>query len=361
MMRDIQRKLPIKSPRFDQSHSTKWLEACSYQSLSCLNNTDVISAKVSDHHPIIHKGVLFWNIMMHGKSKLCHSATTYNNGFGIVENGKDYRKRLSKVTAVIAEIILNNADIEVISLCEGPIEPDDIAHFNRALFQYDWMREFETKSQPDNLIAGYPHWGLIMMTHRKLQAEIKHIESSIYQSHLDKLANRIQLWRVANHDHERYIILAHLPFGSDPLTNNKKSLSEISTRYCQLINDLLRTFENKRLVICADFNFNPFLIGDLNDRLEDKIIKNSSILISRSSSVEQQKIAVTVDGVLLSRVEKQLSYLSRSTYGLFSTLVRENILHTQVMNNYLIDQRHRSSEAQNLYDKQFGVIPYRPN
>ena len=32
---------------------------------ACLNGNDVISGKVSDHHPVIHDGVFFWNIMIH--------------------------------------------------------------------------------------------------------------------------------------------------------------------------------------------------------------------------------------------------------------------------------------------------------
>ncbi len=40
------------------------IESYNEYSLACLDGNDVISAQVSDHHPIVHYNVLFWNVMM---------------------------------------------------------------------------------------------------------------------------------------------------------------------------------------------------------------------------------------------------------------------------------------------------------
>ena len=51
---------------------------------------DTITARISDHNPIIHHDVLFWNIMMRGKTRLRDGAVSYNNGFGIEESESQY-------------------------------------------------------------------------------------------------------------------------------------------------------------------------------------------------------------------------------------------------------------------------------
>src|ERR1700722_17893927 len=85
----------------------------------CLEGSDVITAGVSDHHPVVHHGVLFWNVMMQGKAR---KSGGYNNGFGIVETNKQYINRLSKTAKIIVEISYRYPAIEAIALCEGPIE-----------------------------------------------------------------------------------------------------------------------------------------------------------------------------------------------------------------------------------------------
>lgn len=71
----------------------------------CLKGKDVITEKVSDHRPIIHDGVLFWNVMMQGKLRNGRTGISYNNGLGIIETDEHYINRLKKIADVIAEII----------------------------------------------------------------------------------------------------------------------------------------------------------------------------------------------------------------------------------------------------------------
>src|SRR3990167_2568003 len=91
---------------------------------ACLDGNDVISGKVSDHHPVIHDGVLFWNIMMQCNTR--GGGPSFNNGFGLIESDKEYIARLVMVAQVIAEAVYRDPSIEVISLCEGSIKPEHV-------------------------------------------------------------------------------------------------------------------------------------------------------------------------------------------------------------------------------------------
>jgi hypothetical protein len=81
----------------------------------CLEGRDVITAKVSDHHPIIYDGVLFWNIMMQCKKRNGRTGISFNNGFGIIENDENYIIRLIKAADVIAEIMCLYPSIDIIN------------------------------------------------------------------------------------------------------------------------------------------------------------------------------------------------------------------------------------------------------
>lgn len=136
-----------------------------------LNNDDVISAQVSDHHPVIHQNILFWNVMMRGNQRISSAGVQgFNNGFGIVESEKDYTKRLCKVAAVIAEILEDDSSLEVIGLCEGPVLPAHVEVFDKALRQFDSVKKFLSG---DNallhpvMISGQTNWGLMLMVDRE--------------------------------------------------------------------------------------------------------------------------------------------------------------------------------------------------
>jgi hypothetical protein len=63
---------------------------------------DVINAKISDHYPVIHHNVLFWNVMMQGKAR---GISGFNNAFGLIEDEAAYLARLWKVAKAIAAIL----------------------------------------------------------------------------------------------------------------------------------------------------------------------------------------------------------------------------------------------------------------
>jgi hypothetical protein len=89
-------------------------------------NSHILTAKISDHYPIVHNNVLFWNVMMQCKGR----GNGFNNGFGMVESDQQYTQRLEKVANVIAGVCLISPNIEVISLCEGPIGDKEKTFYN---------------------------------------------------------------------------------------------------------------------------------------------------------------------------------------------------------------------------------------
>ena len=103
----------------------------------CLGGDDVISGKISDHHPVIHDGVFFWNIMMQCNAR--GGGASFNNGFGLIETDKEYIARLIMVGEVIAEAVFRDPSIEVISLCEGPIKPEHVDVLFHALMKFSFM------------------------------------------------------------------------------------------------------------------------------------------------------------------------------------------------------------------------------
>lgn len=331
---------------------------------TCLNGNDVISSQVSDHHPTIHHNTLFWNIMMQGKMRNDGSKISYNNGFALIESDRDYQNRLKRVARVIAEIIAENPMIDVFSICEGPIKEQDLLIFNQALFQFEHMKVYMLNSgiSTRQTATIFPNWGLLLYTNQSLQAQLIDNFSPIYLSNLNKLANRVQVWRITNNERERVVILAHLPFSHDTYISSYDKLSPLGKLYCNLFNEFLKQYSESDMTICADFNFNPNLIGTHFDRLEDKICPNNSILLA--SPISQKKFNVdfvTVDGILLSRQAKQKSYLSRSINSLFYNLSRERQFLERYHQSQIKVVSTKDKETQNAHDERYGLVLNRRN
>lgn len=328
---------------------------------SCLNGKDVIASQVSDHHPTIHNRTLFWNIMMQARIRKDGDKISYNNGFALIESDREYQNRLKIIAAVIAEIIAENPEIEVISICEGPIKTKDITVLINTLHQYHHMKHFKFNDVMDtqNTTTTFPNWGLMLLTNQSYQAQLVDNCSPQYLANLHKLGNRVQIWRLSNNQQKRFIILAHLPFSNDTYITNHDNLSTSGKLYCDLFNGFLKQYSESDMIICADFNFNPNLLGSYLDRLEDKICPNNSILLS--SPISQNKFSidsVTVDGILLSRQAKQKAYLSRSPHSLFYNLSREHQFIKAYRQSHLVDNRMNDIETQRAYDERYGIVPY---
>ncbi len=327
----------------------------------CLKGEDVITAKVSDHHPIVHDGVLFWNVMMQGKLRNGRMGTSYNNGFGIVETDEHYINRLKKVAEVIAEIIYLYPSIEAISLCEGPIQPLHIDTLIDSFRSHHSMDRFFINSVVKDIFhkpntEGFPNWGLLMLADKKYHVNDVVCDFMNNGIIFSKLANRFHIWQLTNEKGEsKYIGLGHFPFGGDERITEKRKISFYGNLYCNLVSDVISHYADEQFIFCADFNLNPYLISEWKDRAMDMITNNNSILLTTENKSNIMD-AVTVDGVLLSKLEKQRYYSSRSNFGLFARLESEDNLAQSSIKNYLIQNRHQRSGLKRKYDEQFDLV-----
>jgi len=323
----------------------------------CLNGNNVITAKVSDHHPLIHDDVLFWNMMMQGKMRKSSTGIGYNNGFGFIENDEQYMHRLIKVANVIAEMVFHNPSIKTIGICEGPIQSLHVNILFQALEKFPWMKRFmahNTFYQPN--IDGCPNWGILMMTDKNNQVTEIACDFIRFSSHFAKLANRFQLWKLTNNRKDKYFALAHFPFGGDENVVEKNKLSTAGNAYAQFINELINRYANEHFIFCADFNFNPYLINQWQDRILDQVTHNNSVLLDIEESSKKTIKTVTVDGILLSQKAKQKNYTAKYSPHLFGKLMQESDLFGSCFNTHLENNRHSDSRIQQEYDKCFGLV-----
>lgn len=295
--------------------------------LYSLGNVDVMTAKISDHHFIIHNNFLFWNIMMQAK-KRGGSPDSYNNGFGMEETDKQYIQRLQKISLAIAEIVFRNPEILTICLCEGPIEKTHIFAFIQVLRAVPWMERFLIQDQKEHYyykpMQQGANWGLIMMTDRRYQVHPVGYDFKENSPAFNKLTNRLQIWKLQNSEESSYVALGHFPFGGDEYVVNEQKLSVAGKTYCKLIDNLHQEYADKNFTFCGDYNFNPYLINRYQDRIFDRIPYHNSILLVKTPEGQTGVRSVTVDGILLSKLSKQQYTSSRIWLGLFRKLKQEN-------------------------------------
>ena len=102
-------------------------------------------------------------------------------------------------------------------------------------------------------------------------------------------------------------------------------------------------YAETHFVLGADFNFNPYLIDQVKDRAFDQVpVNNSLLLISNDKHQEgiQTTKVVTVDGILLSRREKQKYISMQIIPDLFSKLKREYCLLINRMQEECVTLEH---------------------
>lgn len=310
---------------------------------ACLGGKDVIAAKISDHHPVIHDGVFFWNIMM--QCNIRGNGPNFNNGFGLVESDKDYTARLMMVARVIAETVHRDPSIEVIGLCEGPIKPDDIKALYKALMKFPSMARFMSEDMFYKPASPGQSWGLLMLADARYT--VTKVRYDLIEDY-PKLANRFQLWKLEGTDSEKYFALAHFPFAGDEYKTERTSLSSSGNEYCRLINALMSRYRDDSLILSADFNFSPYLISKWQERSLDKISHHNSILLTFDGAHHELVDTVTVDGVLLSSKEKQKYQSSRSEPELMEQLTSEYRLFKSYVKQELIEQDKQLAKRSSL-------------
>lgn len=201
---------------------------------------------------------------------------------------------------------------------------------------------------------GYPNCGLLMLADKKYTVNDIACDFLDHEIIFSKLANRFQIWKFTNSKGEsKYLGLGHFPFGGDERITEKRKISAYGNLYCNLVSDVINHYSDEQFILCADFNLNPYLISEWKDREMDMIINNNSILLTtedKSNIIE----TVTVDGVLLSKLEKQRCYSSRLNFGLFARL--EDGLIQSSIKKYLMQNHNKSTDLQKAYDEQFGLV-----
>lgn len=246
--------------------------------------------------------------------------------------------------------LYRDPSIDVINLCEGPIKEEHVTVLFWYLMQFRFMARFMMKDMFYKPAAVGQNWGLLMLTDNAYV--VTKVRSDSIDKH-PKLANRFQLWKLEQPGKEKYMALAHFPFAGDEYKTEKMALSVSGQEYCGLINSLMDSYSNDNLIFCADFNFNPYVISQLQDRILDKISNNNSILLTVEGDAHQGAIkTVTVDGILLSRREKQKYYSSRPEPELFGQLKSEYRFFQSHVKHIFRDLVQRED------DKQFGLVPY---
>lgn len=326
-----------------------------------LDNKNVIETELSDHHPLIHNHILFWNIMMQCKARKNHDGKIigYNNGFGKIETDKQYINRLKKIATAIAEIIYFNRTIEIISLCEGPI---DIKYGN-ALFNtlksFDWMKPFlKTNNFYTTNYTNYPNWGLLTLTHQNFNQ--KNITMDIVEksSVFNKIVNRFHFWELKYKNEKKYFALAHFPFAGDEQATTPQQLSFYGNAYSYLINKLLEKYSNFELNFAADFNFNPYLI---NKNMDGSFIPHHNSILFLNTNNQNIIKTVTVDGILLSNHAKQKFFTQRHDMHLFDKLKLEYQLAIEIINqSHHLSKLHQFTEIKLSNSTSANVFPKKP-
>ncbi len=290
--------------------------------LAVLDGNDVISAQVSDHHPVVYQTSLCFNIMMRCATR----RGGYNNGFGIEETDQQYTVRLSKVAAVIAEIVFRNPGIIEIGICEGPVRKEDLDHFLKSLTKFPWMKALVAKGFYQPQVKHKADWGLLLLVDSHFQ--VKKVKNEIKQTQLsDKLANRFQTWELSKGKQKQYFSLLHLPFSADEHKTSKSALSVQGKAYCDFIALLLVKYADQFSVICGDFNFNPSFVEYYSC---NTIPTNNSVLWEK----EDQR-STTVDGIILTKHAKRMSYKMTIQASLFMPSFEKKKDQENIVNNCL--------------------------
>jgi hypothetical protein len=302
-------------------------------SFSCLNNQDVISGKVSDHHPVVHHNVLFWNVMMQGNIRQNSTVLSYNNAFGLIETQDQYIKRLKKIAQVIAEISAKFPFLKAITLCEGPIISVHVNVFIQTLQLHYSMKKYFS---PIGLKPNYYQpvmkndskpWGLFMFVDTAYKVKVISEPMQNNELLIRQLNNRFQLWKLTNEHSTQYIALAHFPFGENERVTQSKCLTDLGLIFRDFIQHLIKKYSQNEFIFCADFNFNPYLISHYHDRYLDSIQPHNSIILRKDKMTTKFVTEfITVDGMLLSQRTKQKYYSANYHLGLFHRLALEHVL-----------------------------------
>ena len=205
-----------------------------------LTNARMRCQHISDHEPVIEGDVLSWNIMMQGKYN--QEKNRYNNGLQLIETQGQYQQRLARIAAVLASIISNNPQIQVICLQEAPILKQDVEFFADCCLRYRDMQKFTGALRDESVLTS---WGLMSL----FNGDRYSYESKPFGA--EGLEARVQKFKLFDRKEgsKRTVINLHLPFDKakhDPCSMVK----EVSGMVKKTADGL-----KKEVMIAGDFNF----------------------------------------------------------------------------------------------------------
>lgn len=113
-----------------------------------LTGQNPMTAKLSDHNPLINNGIISFNMMM--QAKWNPAKKRYNNGFGIKEESQtQYQSRIKAAVLMLAEVAHLNPQVYAIGLVEAPIEAADIGVLIAEFAKYPSLKRFQKSLSPE--------------------------------------------------------------------------------------------------------------------------------------------------------------------------------------------------------------------
>jgi hypothetical protein len=280
--------------------------------LLCLTGASPIEALVSDHNPVINHGVLSFNIMMQCRWSPGRDGRPgrYNNGFGIIEDQKQYQQRLKAVVAVIAELSARHPQLYAIGLEEAPINPEDIAVFMNEFNRYPSLAKFKESLET----AIFSSWGIVTLFDTEhffaeqldLELTIPHLKDRIQKFRLHAKKEPMDEFEVYN---------CHLPF-------------DLAKSHPESLFGFLESLFSGALpaVLMGDFNIDPKTLKKLLSYVKMCSPENNNVLAicDHSGKVIGQELD-TVDGILSSDAER-IPVCTVTAFHFFSSLVKGEAL-----------------------------------
>ena len=255
----------------------------------CLTGASPMEAWVSDHNPVVSHGVLSFNIMMQCRWSPGRDGRPgrFNNGFGIIEDQRQYQQRLKAVVAVIAEISARNPQLYAIGLEEAPINLEDIAVFMAEFKRYPSLSKFKESLGA----AVFSAWGIVTFFDTE-RFFIEKSEVDLAMPHLEDRIQKFKLHAKKEPAREFQVYNCHLPF------DLAKSHPERLFGFLEgLFSDPLPA------ILMGDFNLDPKLLKKLSSCVRICSPENNNVLAiaDQSGKVIGQELD-TVDGILCSDV-----------------------------------------------------------
>ena len=285
----------------------------------CLTGASPMEALVSDHNPVVSHGVLSFNIMMQCRWSPGRDGRPgrFNNGFGIVEDQRQYQQRLKAVVAVIAEISARNPQLYAIGLEEAPIKLEDIAVFITEFKRYPSLSKFK-----DSLDAAvFSAWGIVTFFDTK-HFFVEKLDMDLAIPHLKDRIQKFKLHAKKDPTHEFQVYNCHLPF--DLAKSHPESLFGFLE---SLFSDALPA------VLMGDFNIDPKVLKNISSYVRICSPENNNVLAvtDQSGKVIGQELD-TVDGILRSDVER-IPVCPVTAFHFLSSLVKGEAILNKMMRN----------------------------